>query len=668
MALWALRWERYARDFEGLPPDERAVLDQEGIAIKDFLGCYESRAQCAEEVGPYAARMWVAHRSVAGASPESKRKCDAIMQEGSASAASTSQAPKAKAKLLPASSSGLRIFTNTLKPKKTIVEAAPVDELQQAAADEIYKVYVATGASGSKWLESPEGAEARRRCVILEPLTRRFDKLQLKSQLAFMRRWRKWCEDAKPPVQHLAPTPLDSAFFLQEHTKNGATVALGLFNNMKWWRKHVGVPFHCEHSAVVAFAAVAPGHVVEQKTPIDLEAILRLIKIAKQGAGTVHILLRASLLLTMSVVRFKHAQISKRTGSTDRMVKFFCPRGKRVIAGQQAPFEWAMPRFIDPNFDLAGPLLAILDQIGVKRGCEVDFVVPDVMGPLAADIHNKTPWALRPMPYEKWVKVLQGMPQMLGFDEAKTMQLWSTYTFRRLLPTIADIVGLHPDHRQSLGEWVEQVSAPDSGVSKAQPLMCHRYADCKVTTAGETKLMVASAIPLVAERAPQARTWEDLRRARISVADLDAYVSKDAKFRAQELQSHEVATEEERETCAEPLKQGDSSSTTSSSSDEEASDDHIEHVNSVSQEWFVQPGRTARAHLQKTISPEGKRISFCRATKPFFRYPDQSGDGWASAAQWQGGVCNTCLGQMPKDDAKTVLDAIFAAANMKPVS
>ena len=37
MALWALRWERYARDFEGLPLDERSVLDQEGIAIKTSL-------------------------------------------------------------------------------------------------------------------------------------------------------------------------------------------------------------------------------------------------------------------------------------------------------------------------------------------------------------------------------------------------------------------------------------------------------------------------------------------------------------------------------------------------------------------------------------------------------------------------------------------------------
>ncbi len=131
MAARTFRWERYIHDFEGMLPAERAVLDQEGITKKDFLDAYQSRAHWAEEVGPYAARVWFSHRNVAGASPGTKRKFSDIMQNSHAPVIGREWPVKAKAKLHPGSSSGLRLVDNKIKHKQIPDEVSLSDELNK---------------------------------------------------------------------------------------------------------------------------------------------------------------------------------------------------------------------------------------------------------------------------------------------------------------------------------------------------------------------------------------------------------------------------------------------------------------------------------------------------------------------------------------------------------
>ena len=658
MASWTYRFNRFIEDIDGLPAVEQAALKEMGVTGKDFLDSFSSQDECAQEVGPSAASAWLTHRSVAGMSPDLKRKFEELWNQQKTIAAPILVRSKPKARLYPSSSSGLRIFESPTTTTNTQLAISSMGVAVDDAMQSIFDIYLETGESGSKWLAAPKQGEERRRKVIIAPLQRRFDISQLKNQLGFMKRWRKWSSDETPPICATNPTPLDSASFLQAHSEGKPTVALNLFNHMKWWSKHVGVPFHCEHTAVMAFGVVAPGHVVVPKTPIDLQAMLRLVKVSQMGTGTVHILLRACLMLTVSVVRFKHANISRRVKTTDRMITWFCPKGKRVVAGQQAPFEWAMPRFLNPAVDMAGPLLTILDQIESITKQPVTFVVPDVVGPKSADICNTTPWAPRAMPYDRWLSVLQAMPGMLGFEQDEIKQLWTTYTFRRLLPTIADVIRLHEEHRQALGEWTEQVSAAGSSSARAQPLMCHRYADNKVVTAGETKLLVASAITFMAKNFPQAKTWEDLRSSKVTVTDLDEFISttpayNDAREKVCDMSPVKMIPEGSLES---------DSSSTSSESEASADEDQAISLDQVEPEWFVQPGRKARVHFQHSIDSEGKRLPFCRPYKAFFRIAETSGTGLKSAATQEGGVCDTCLGQLPKATANAVLQAIFAAA------
>ena len=275
---------------------------------------------------------------------------------------------------------------------------------------------------------------------------------------------------------------------------------------------------------------------------------------------------------------------------------------------------------------------------------------------------NNTAWLPRAMPYKKWKLILQALPRMLGLDTQETPQVWRTYTFRRLLPTIADIIGLHPGHRQALGEWVEQVAGVNKDAARAQPLLCHRYADNRVTTAGERKLLVAAAIPFMAKSQPQAKSWEDLRAAKITVPILDKYITEDGHKKevlSQGKQAEVTGDSEGDEEGSSNSEESDSSMQSTDACEAAAGQTQLSDL----LEWFVQPGRGSRAHIQRVINDGGRRVPFCRDSKPFWRFPESTGDSLSAAAAWHGGVCDQCLARMPQQKTSTILAAIFSAAD-----
>ena len=172
-------------------------------------------------------------------------------------------------------------------------------------------------------------------------------------------------------------------------------------------------------------------------------------------------------------------------------------------------------------------------------------------------------------------------------------------------------------------------------------------------------MLVAAAIPYTAIHFPSASTWEDLRNAKVSIADLDTFISAVPNKTRHSEPVAKLKNDMNINNIGQ-LPESGTSDSSQSSSDE--SSNQGAHSEPSAIEWFVQPGRSARAHIQRYINSNGKRLSFCRQSKPFFRNPASSGDGLVSAAQWQGGVCDTCLAQMPPGQASEILAAIFAAA------
>ena len=410
----------------------------------------------------------------------------------------------------------------------------------------------------------------------------------------------------------------------------------------------MGVPFPTDHPAVAAFAVSAPGRNPTQRKPIEMEAVWRLLRMASAGSQAPHILMRLCLLLALAVVRYKHTCISRRLEFRERLVVFECSRGKRRVAGHRPPFQWAMPRLLEPGCDLAAPVLALLSEIERKLGSEITFVVPDVEGPLKTLPANPT-WLPVAMPYSRWVAVLRAIAQALELPLELGAQLWATYTFRRLLPTIADVIGLHEGHRQALGEWTEQVKASGSAATAAQPLMCHTYANNKVATAGETKLMVACAIPLAMSLDPTASAIEDLRRLRVSVSALDKYSSA-------------LNLEPSDPSAARPFSWGQAPADVPSAASH-VQEQLTQDTSDATLEWFAQAGAEARAHIQQSQGLDGRRIPWCRKGASFQKAASISGHGLQSLLSFSPGVCDVCLLRMPSDLAQLIQEAVAGQAD-----
>ena len=72
--------------------------------------------------------------------------------------------------------------------------------------------------------------------------------------------------------------------------------------------------------------------------------------------------------------RFAHAQLSHLVAVTSRFLIFKCVAGKRKVDGVQEPFNWAVPRVIQPGVDVK-EYCTKLAGLCARRQVLVDFYV-----------------------------------------------------------------------------------------------------------------------------------------------------------------------------------------------------------------------------------------------------------------------------------------------------
>ena len=257
MSAERYRFDGYLQELRDLSAQERFALEEMGITGADFLDAFGCAEEVNEAVGAKAAAIWAKHRDLAGAPAEVKQSVLNILSIPNKRSAEAAMGNRVKARLYPQSSvagPSFRLSAATASPT-SVLDSRGTDEHTKLVLQDIFDIYISAGSAGAKWLIVPAGSEERRKQIITMPLARRFDTNQLKTQLNFMKRWSKWCAGVTPPVSPYSPAAIDSAFFLQQHSEGKPTVALNLFSSMKWWTKHVGVPFNVEHSAVAAFGS-----------------------------------------------------------------------------------------------------------------------------------------------------------------------------------------------------------------------------------------------------------------------------------------------------------------------------------------------------------------------------------------------------------------------------
>ena len=184
-------------------------------------------------------------------------------------------------------------------------------------------------------------------------------------------------------------------------------------------------------------------------------------------------------MMIFGVVRYAHLQRSILTRSDSVAMYFYCFRGKQH--GLREGFYWTCPRHTFTGFDLLPPLLRHLEALG---GADDKF-----RGRLVFDSAKKEAWAMGPfLRYLKDVfRILLTNPQDL-----------SSYSFRRVSPTLASLAQMSEESRLALGNWTDKSSG--SGIA-------FRYSDAKSRLALQVKMAL---VKLVSRLGSSLGSWQDV--------------------------------------------------------------------------------------------------------------------------------------------------------------
>jgi len=161
-------------------------------------------------------------------------------------------------------------------------------------------------------------------------------------------------------------------------------------------------------------------------------------------------------LLWMSVLRFQHMQRSMPTKITSNFIFGVCWKGKG-----KPGYRWACPRFGPAGADV-GMFVWEQWQNLAGRSAEAPYgLLYDGPNPFSlADFHAASRALLR---------------QHLGMQET---DIFSSYSLRRSMPTLAEMSGAHPDDADALGDWTSTKSCK----------MRIRYADSREERSAVVKL------------------------------------------------------------------------------------------------------------------------------------------------------------------------------------
>jgi hypothetical protein len=216
------------------------------------------------------------------------------------------------------------------------------------------------------------------------------------------------------------------------------------------------------------------------------------------------------VLLMFGVVRLVHLQRSTFTHMDEDGGLFFCHMGKRSVRRQRFPFRWCVPRRSLTNKDPVEVLNQCVRDASGGRSCS--WLLCD-FGPPRVPLSKLSSAVWSPMSISRFTslsrQLLQMPPGQLSAEQAAGI---STYSGRRLSPTLADL-GQFPDtKRLKLGGWLnEELIAQQQQM--AQP---NRYADQKILAQLDVKMEVQEMVRSAARKLGKSSLsmdWADMRKA-----------------------------------------------------------------------------------------------------------------------------------------------------------
>lgn len=323
----------------------------------------------------------------------------------------------------------------------------------------------------------------------------------LQGALRLVRRWRRHCEECK--IEPWTPSGIHVALWLSSLKERGPTAPHGAFTTLQWLEKKLGINFHTSSDRVRGQSAVPQSHLETQAVPLSLKLILGLESLVGSRNHAVSALALTWLLLTFAVLRFAHLQRSVILRVLDNSIAAKASLGKRRTQGRRRPFEWRAPRWGIAGGDLGA---AVHEQLARSFGGQAQpgFFLPD-FSPPRCHVHTATGFSAKPMSLGRFSRLSQQMFQQAPFHlsdvEACTL---TSYSARRVLPTVAELARFDPHEMLLVGDWKGARGAcPDLSM----PL---RYADQKLHTSLAIKTELVCIMNFVYYHGSPNSPWAEL--------------------------------------------------------------------------------------------------------------------------------------------------------------
>ena len=482
-------------------------------------------------------------------------------------------------------------------------------------------IYQRLGRQGLQWSSLLESDEVCAKESFLKRM-QLFEKKSLASRLSCLRRWAAFLQaEHFASAAILLPPPNAVYAFLRHVDKGGPTAAASVFQKLLWWNRHVGIPFPLDDPLLSIWSTPAESHLTKQRVPLPFAGVKALCELAQGAYTNLAVFASMALLPLVACMRFAHLQRTKDLRLDQGMIRGLCIKGKTRKKGARAAFEWAAPMHVGVWSNVLGFAVRVIFDLQ-KHEEELTFCIPDVEFGPSGRLDAQTKWKRSPMPLQKFVVILRSVLIGAGL-QTSDVQLLASYSLRRFLPSVAEVLRTPPEIARHLGNWAESVSQMHHG---HEPMhMSQVYAHDRVLTAAHSKSLLLQVVCRAISDSPDTASMHTIRnsgwtwgRVLQTFSSQPSLPEPTAPSDAEVVSSH--------------------SGTTSSSSSSESEDASPEL------HWF----RLARgvAHLVQTpnkVSP----IPWCRHT-PFQRDSLE----WGSGIVPDRNLCARCLVRAPAHIAR----------------
>ena len=418
------------------------------------------------------------------------------------------------------------------------------------------------------------------------------------------------------------PAQATLAIFVKLGRAHGPTASKSRLSGLSWIARNFELPWRIDAELVKNQSKVSADH-EEHQAVLLAPRVWHCLELASCSSNdVVHVVSMVWLLLILGCVRFAHAQRSCVSNWCEDFVEFLAAKGKSKDRGHRRPFRWQAPLTAITGVDLSSALVRFLEV--TRNGPTRPFLMPDTH-PRTRKIASIVGFVNRPMAAAKFIAITRSMlaakPFCMDMSSSKCV---TTYSARRVLPSIADMARVSTEDALAVGGW----SDPSLAAASSRRSMPQLYAAMRTVTSMKVKRKL---VKCTAERLQgyslikEDPTWESLAR------DWPNLVNAAAGDTKAETDSEDVSATSEG---------------SSSSADEEIVD-----PDDSTFAWLTSVGKHGRVHLCG-----GECDGFTTACGRTLKRPNMGfsvRDSLSTGVPWS----PRCFGKLPKAARDMILHA-----------